>query len=148
MEVILMKYVENLGFEYDIVEVKPGYARNFLIPNGMVALATPKAKKELKKKLADRAKEEEILIKNAQQIVAKLNTIKVVLKAKSGTEGKLFGSLNNQNLAEELLKLGIEIDKKQIKIAGNTIRKIGNFTAKIRLHRLVEYEYEFEVVGI
>ncbi|MCB9202884.1 MAG: 50S ribosomal protein L9 [Flavobacteriales bacterium] len=147
MEIILTQDVENLGLEFDIVNVKPGYARNFLIPQGSAKLATPQEKENLNKILKEREAEEKALIDNANQVVAKLKEIAISIKAKVGSGDKLFGSINNQNLSEELAKQGIEIEKKYIKIPGNTIKRIGKAVAKIRLHRTVEHDYEFEVVA-
>lgn len=148
MEVILLKDIENLGLKYDIINIKPGYVRNFLIPNGLVSLATIEAKKELTKKLENQATEEKILIEESKKIINKLKDTKIILKAKIGSKDKLFGSINTKILSEELIKHNIKIDKKYIKIPGNNIKKIGKYTAKIRLHRLVEYQFEFEVTGI
>lgn len=147
MEVILLQDIENLGLKYDIINVKSGYGRNFLIPKSLVALATPNAKKELKKKLENQLAEEKTRIEEAQQIINKLKNTSIVLKAKIGSKDKLFGSINNKNISEELLKLNINIDKKYIKIPGNSIKKIGKYHAKIRLHRLVEHEFEFEIIS-
>ena len=102
MEIILTKDVENLGLEFDLVNVKPGYARNFLIPQGLAFLATPKAKANLEQTLAARAAEEAVLIAKANEIVSKLKEIKLVLEAKAGSGDKLFGSINNQDVAQEL----------------------------------------------
>jgi large subunit ribosomal protein L9 len=147
MEIILTKDVENLGLQFDLVNVKPGYARNFLIPQGLALLATPKAKANLEQTLATRAAEEATLVAKANEIVSKLKDIKLVLEAKAGAGDKLFGSINNQDVAQELAKQGVDVDKKYIKIPGNTIKRLGKSTAKIRLHRTVEYDYEFDVVA-
>lgn len=147
MEIILTKDVENLGLEFDLVNVKPGYARNFLIPQGLALLATPKAKANLDQILAARAADEAALIAKANEIVSKLKEIKLVLEAKAGAGDKLFGSINNQDVAQELAKQGVEVDKKYIKIPGNTVKRLGKSTAKIRLHRTVECDYEFDVVA-
>ncbi len=147
MEVILKQDVENLGLEFDVVNVKPGYARNFLIPQGHALLATPKNKAALEATLKEREAEEAALVKVANDIIAKLKDITVSIPAKVGTGDKLFGSVNNHDLAEALAKGGVEIEKKYIKIPGNTIKRLGKYTAKIRLHRTVEYDYPFDVVS-
>ena len=147
MEIILKKDVENLGLEFDTVNVKPGYARNFLIPQGYALLATPKNKAALAATLEARKEEEDKLIAAATAIINKLKSTPVTISAKAGTGDKLFGSINNANLSEALAKAGVEVDKKYIKIPGNTIKRIGKFTAKIRPHRNVEFDYEFEVVS-
>ena len=147
MEIILKKDVENLGLEFDTVNVKPGYARNFLIPQGYALLATPKNKAALEATLEARKEEEAKLIAAANAIIEKLKTTTVSIAAKVGTGDKIFGSINNATLAEELAKAGVEVDKKYIKIPGNTIKRTGKFSAKVRPHRNVEFEYEFEVVS-
>lgn len=147
MEIILKKDVENLGLEFDTVNVKPGYARNFLIPQGYALLATPKNKAALEATLEARKEEEAKLIAAATAIIEKLKATIISISAKVGTGDKIFGSINNATLAEELAKAGVEVDKKYIKIPGNTIKRTGKFSAKVRPHRNVEFEYEFEVVS-
>lgn len=147
MEVILKQDVENLGLEFDVVSVKPGYARNFLIPKGFALLATPKNKAALEATLKEREEEEAAQVKAANDIVAKLKEVVVSIPAKVGAGDKLFGSINNSDLAEALAKAGVNVDKKYIKIPGNTIKRLGKYTAKIRLHRTVEYDYSFDVVS-
>ena len=147
MEIILKKDVENLGLEFDTVSVKPGYARNFLIPQGYAVLATPKNKAILSATLEARKEEEAKLIAAAQTIVEQLKKTSVSIAAKVGAGDRLFGSVNNINLAEALASAGINVDKKYIRIPGNSIKRLGRFSAKIRLHREVEHEYEFEIVS-
>ena len=147
MEIILKKDVENLGLEFDTVSVKPGYARNFLIPQGYAVLATPKNKAILSATLEARKEEEAKLIAAAQTIVEQLKKTSVSIVAKVGAGDRLFGSVNNINLAEALANAGINVDKKYIRIPGNSIKRLGRFSAKIRLHREVEHEYEFEIVS-
>lgn len=147
MEIILKKDVENLGLEFDTVNVKPGYARNFLIPQGFALLATPKNKAALEATLEARKEEEAKLIATANGVVEQLKKTTVTIPAKVGTGDKLFGSINNADLAEALGKAGVSVDKKYIKIPGNTIKRTGKFSALIRLHRNVEYNYEFDIVS-
>ena len=147
MEIILKKDVENLGLEFDTVNVKPGYARNFLIPQGYALLATPKNKAALEATLEARKEEEAKLIAAANAIIEKSKATTISISAKAGAGDKIFGSINNATLAEELAKAGVEVDKKYIKIPGNTIKRTGKFSAKVRPHRNVEFEYEFEVVS-
>lgn len=147
MDIILKKDVENLGLEFDTVNVKPGYARNFLIPQGFAVLATPKNKANLEAVLETRKEEEAKLVAAAQAKVEQLKKTPVTIAAKVGSGDKLFGSINNANLSEELAKAGVEIDRKYIKIPGNTIKRTGKFEALVRLHRNVEYNYEFNVVS-
>lgn len=147
MDIILKQDVENLGFEFEIVSVKPGYARNYLIPQGKAVIATAKQREELNKTLETRKAEEAALISAAQEKSAKLNGLEVKIEAKVGSGDKLFGSVNNADLAEALNNAGVEIEKKNIKIPGNTIKRMGKNTAKIRFHREVEVDFEFEVIA-
>lgn len=147
MDIILKQDVENLGFEFEIVSVKPGYARNFLIPNGKAVIATAKQREELNKALETRKAEEASLIAAATEKSSKLNGLEVKIEAKVGAGDKLFGSVNNGDLADALNKAGVEIEKKNIKIPGNTIKRIGKSSAKIRFHREVEIDFDFEVVA-
>ena len=147
MDIILKKDVENLGLEFDTVSVKPGYARNFLIPQGFALLATPKNKAALEATLEARKEEEAKLIATANGVVEQLKKTSITIPAKVGSGDKLFGSINNADLAEALGKAGVSVEKKYIKIPGNTIKRTGKFTALIRLHRNVEYNYEFDIVS-
>jgi len=147
MDVILKQDVENLGFEFEIVSVKPGYARNFLIPQGKAVVATAKQREELAQTLETRKADEEALIAAANEKSAKLNGLEIKIEAKVGSGDKLFGSVNNADLAEALNNAGVEIEKKNIKIPGNTIKRMGKNTAKIRFHRDVEVDFEFEVIA-
>lgn len=147
MNIILKKDVENLGLEFDIVSVKPGYARNFLMPQGYALLATPKNKAALEATLEARKEEEAKLIAEANAKVEQLKKTTITIEAKAGNNGKLFGSINNANLSEELAKAGVIIDRKYIKIPGNSIKRTGTVEALIRLHRNVEYTYSFNIVS-
>ncbi|MDO5509287.1 MAG: 50S ribosomal protein L9 [Weeksellaceae bacterium] len=147
MDVILKKDIENLGFEYEIVSVKPGYGRNYLFPQGLASLATPKARKELAETLEARRAEEESLIADATNKINSIKDLELVLEAKAGAGDKLFGSINNADVADQLSKLGVEVDKKFIRIPGNSIKRLGNYTGKIKLHREVESDFNFSVVA-
>ncbi len=148
MEIILLKDVENLGFTDDIVSVKNGYGRNYLIPQGYAILATPSAKKVLAEKLKQRAFKEKHIVEEAQNLAEKLKALQIKIPAKVGAGDKLFGSINNQNLAEALEKEGFEIEKKFISVIGGNVKRIGKYDAKIRLHRDVIVDLEFEVTPI
>ncbi|WP_035336834.1 50S ribosomal protein L9 [Dokdonia sp. PRO95] len=147
MELILKKDVENLGFADDLVEVKNGYGRNYLIPNGHAVLATPSAKKVLAENLKQRAHKEQKFVDDAQKQADKLNGLEVKISAKTGDGDKLFGSINNADVAEYLAKEGISIDKKFISIAGNTVKRLGNYEAKVRFHKNVVATLPFDVVA-
>lgn len=147
MELILKKDVEKLGFKDDIVEVKNGYGRNFLIPQGAAVLATPSAKKVLQETLKQRSYKEQSDIKEAKAQAEKLNSVEIKLTAKAGAGDKIFGSLNNADLADALAKEGIEIDKKYISIAGGNIKRLGQYEATLRFHREVVTTFSFDVVA-
>ncbi len=146
MELILKKDVEGLGFKDDIVTVKNGYGRNYLIPLGVAKLATPSAKKVLAENIRQRAFKEKKLIEDANTTAEALKALEIKIPAKVGSGEKLFGSVNNINLAEALEKEGFEIDKKYISVVGGNVKRIGRYNAVIRLHREVTADVEFEVI--
>lgn len=145
MEVILKKDVENLGFINDLVEVKNGYGRNFLIPQGMAMLATPSAKKVLAETLRQRAHRDEKLMKDAKKVAATLEEVTLKIMSKSADGDKLFGSVTNADVSEALAKQGQEFEKKFISIDGRNIKRVGNYVAHIRLHRDLVFDLPFEV---
>jgi len=147
MELILKKDVENLGFADDIVNVKNGYGRNYLIPRGHAVLATPSTKKVLAETLKQRSYKETKVVEDAQQEAEKLNDLELKITAKTGEGDKLFGSVSNANLAEALEKEGIILEKKFITIAGGIIKRTGKYDAKIRFHREVVADLSFDVVA-
>ena len=147
MEIILKQDVENLGLEFDTVNVNPGYARNFLLPQGIALLATPKNKAALEATLESRKEEEAKLVATANAVVDQLKKTSIVIPAKVGSGDRLFGSINNADLAAALAKAGVNVDKKYIKIPGNTIKRTGTVSALIRLHRSVEYNFDFSIVS-
>ena len=147
MELILKKDVENLGFKDDIVTVKNGYGRNYLIPYGYAVLATPSAKKVLAETLKQRAYKEASMVKKAQETAEALKSLELKIAAKTGEGDKLFGSVSNANLAEVLAEAGHEIDKKFISIGGGLVKRLGKYSAKVRLHRDVIVDLPFEVVA-
>jgi len=147
MELILKKDVENLGFTDDIVIVKNGYGRNFLLPQGLAVLATPSTKKVLAETLKQRAFKDKKIIEDAQKEADKLNGLEIKIASKSGEGNKLFGSVSNANLATALENNGVAIDKKYITIAGGLIKRTGQYDAKIRFHRDVVSNLSFEVIA-
>ncbi len=147
MELILKQDVENLGFKDDIVTVKSGYGRNFLIPQGHAVMATPSAKKVLAETLKQRAYKEKSIVDAAQKTAEALKTLEIKIASKVGTGDKLFGSVNNIDLANALQQAGHEIDKKFISIAGGTVKRLGKYDSVIRLHREVSVDLPFEVVA-
>ena len=145
MELILKEDVEHLGFKDDLVVVKNGYGRNFLIPQGKAILATISAKKVLAEKLKQSQVKEKQAIEEANKIVKKLEKLELKISAKSEND-KLFGSVTNSEISKELSSEGFEIEKKCIQLS-SSIKKIGSYTAKIRLHREVYYDLNFDVVS-
>ncbi len=147
MEVILKHDVENVGYKDDVLTVKNGYARNYLIPYGHAELATKGAKKMLAENIKQRMHKEEQVIKDATATAEALKELAVKITAKVGKDNKLFGSINNANLAEELAKAGHHIDRKFIQIIGGTVKATGPYSASVRLHREVIVDLEFEVAA-
>ena len=147
MELILRQDVEGLGFKDDIVTVKNGYGRNFLIPQGVATLATESAKKVLAENLRQRAFKEKKIIDDANELAEALKALEIKIAAKVGTGDKLFGSVNNINVSEALEKAGHEIEKKYINVEGGNIKRLGKYNAIIRLHREVSVDLEFEVIA-
>ncbi|SFR31181.1 large subunit ribosomal protein L9 [Robiginitalea myxolifaciens] len=146
MELILKQDVENLGFKDDLVTVRNGYGRNFLIPQGKAVLATPSAKKVLAENLKQKAHKEKQAIEAAEKTAEALKSLEVKISAKVGEADKLFGSVTNADLSAALEKEGHDIEKKFISIKGGAIKRAGPYTADIRLHREVQVEFDFEVV--
>lgn len=147
MELILKQDVQDLGFKDDVVTVKNGYGRNFLIPKGLADLATPSAKKVLAENLKQRAHKEKKVIDEAQKIANNLKALEIKISAKVGAGDKLFGSISNIDLATSLEKAGQTIDRKFVTIQGGTVKRTGPYNAKIRLHREVIVDFPFEVVA-
>ena len=147
MELILKEDVQNLGFKDDLVSVKNGYGRNFLIPHGLALLATPSAKKVLAENLRQRAHKEKKIVDAANKIAEALKALELKIAAKTGAGDKLFGSVTTIDLAAAIQKEGHEIDKKFISISGGSVKRTGPYNAQIRLHRDVVVDFPFEVVA-
>lgn len=146
MEVILKEDVINLGYKDDIVNVKRGYGRNYLIPTGKAVIATESARKVLAENLRQRAHKLAQIKANAEELAAKINDITLTIKAKTSSTGTIFGSVNNIQVAEELAKLGHEIDRKIIVIKDN-IKEVGTYTAVVKLHKEVSATINLNVVS-
>ena len=144
MELILKQDVQNLGFKDDVVTVKAGYGRNFLIPQGFAALATPSAKKVLAENLKQRAHKEAKVVADAKALAETLKAIEIKLFAKAGGE-KLFGSISNADIAVALQANGQSIDRKFI--TSGIVKRTGKYNATIRLHREVIIELPYEIVA-
>ena len=146
MKVILKENIEKLGFKDEIVDVKNGFARNFLIPKNKAVIATENAIKVLNEKLRQQESRLNEEIENANKTVEELSKLSIVIKSKLQEDGKkLFGSISSKQLVDEIGKQGIEIDRKFIKLS--SIKEIGSYTAEIRLHRKVNCSIEFKVVS-
>lgn len=146
MEVILKEDVINLGYKDDIVNVKRGYGRNYLIPTGKAVIATESARKVLAENLRQRAHKLAQIKTNAEELAAKINDITLTIKAKTSSTGTIFGSVNNIQVAEELAKLGHEVDRKIIVIKDN-IKEVGTYTAVVKLHKEVSATINLNVVS-
>lgn len=144
MELILKQDVQDLGFKDDVVTVKPGYGRNFLIPQGFAVLATPSAKKVLAENLKQKAHKEAKMIDDAKKLAEVLKAVDIKITAKAGGE-KLFGSVTNMDIAEALEKAGQNIDRKFI--TSGIVKRTGKYTANVRLHRDVVVELPYEVIA-
>ena len=147
MELILKQDVENLGFKDDIVTVKNGYGRNYLIPQGYAVLATTSAKKVLAEDLKQKAHREAKIVEDANKIAETIKGLEIKIASKVGAGDKLFGSVNNIDLAEAFAKSGNDIDKKYIKVVGGSVKRLGKYNASVRLHRDVIADITFEVVA-
>lgn len=147
MELILKEDVQNLGFKDDVVTVKNGFGRNYLIPQGLAAMATPSAKKVLAENLRQKAHKEKKVIDGANKTADALKELEIKIGAKVGAADKLFGSVTTIDLAAALEKAGHEIDRKYISIKGGAVKRAGPYEAQIRLHREVLVDLPFEVVA-
>ena len=147
MELILKQDVANLGFKDDIVSVKNGYGRNFLIPQGIAVLATTSAKKVLAETLKQRAYKEQNIVKEANKLAEAIKGLELKITAKTGEGDKLFGSIGSADLAEALNAEGHELEKKFISIAGGLVKRLGKYNATVRLHRDVIVELPFDVIS-
>ena len=147
MELILKHDVEGLGFKDDVVTVKNGYGRNFLIPAGKAILATISAKKVLAENLKQRAFKEKKIVDEANTIAEALKALEIKISAKVGSGDKLFGSVNNIDLAAAIEKEGHSIDKKFINVTGGNVKRLGKYNAIIRLHRDVAVDFPFEIIA-
>jgi len=147
MEIILLQDVARLGSKDDVLTVKNGFGRNFLIPQKMAVIATESAKKVLAENTKQRAHKEAKAKDLSLSVAERLKTVQLVIGAKTSSTGKIFGSVNTIMLAEAINSKGFEIDRKQIMISEEHIKEIGNYIAKIKLHKEVIIELPFEVVS-
>ncbi|MBU2652324.1 MAG: 50S ribosomal protein L9 [Bacteroidetes bacterium] len=147
MEVILKQDIPTLGYKDDVVKVKDGYARNFLIPKGLAILATESSRKVVAEVKRQKAFKDEKIRKEAEIMAEALKKVKLTIGAKAGTSGKIFGSVNNVQIADALKEKNYDIDRKRILVDGESIKEIGSYKAKINLHKEISVEIEFEVIA-
>jgi large subunit ribosomal protein L9 len=146
MDIILKQDVNNLGYKNDIVTVKPGYGRNYLIPKGMAILATERNRKILAEEMRQQAHKEEKIKNEALDKAKALEGLKLQIPAKAGTSGKIFGSVNSIMIANAIKEAtNLEVDRKQIVLNEDAIKELGDYTAKIRLHKEVTVNVGFTV---
>jgi large subunit ribosomal protein L9 len=148
MEVILKQDIKNLGNADDLVKVKNGYAVNYLIPQGMAVMATPSVKKQHEETIRQRAHKEEKFRADAEALKAKLEAAVIKIAAKVSSKGKVFGSVGTIQVADELAKQGIDIEKKNIQIEGvDAAKEVGEYTADIKCYKDIKAKVKFEVVS-
>jgi large subunit ribosomal protein L9 len=146
MEVILKKDIQELGFVHDVVNVKAGYANNYLIPHGFAELATASAKKVNQETLRQKAFKEEKIRKESESLAKKLENITVKIGAKAGQTGKIYGSVNAIQIAEAIKEqFNYEVDRKKIHLEGESIKEVGTYKAFVRLHKDIQVKINFEV---
>lgn len=145
MEIILKQDVDNLGYKDQIVNVKPGFANNFLIPSGQAVLATASAKKAHAEVLRQRAHKEEKMVSDAQVIASKISAMALTLVVKASQTGKIFGAVTTTDIAEAIAVKGVEVDKRNIKV--ETIKTTGEYTASIRIYKEVVAEVTLQVIS-
>jgi len=146
MEVILKQDVKNLGYKDDVVSVKPGYGRNFLIPNNLAEMATVASKKMLTETVKQRSFKEQKVKTVAEAAAAKLKDLVIKVGAKVGESGKIFGSVTSVQLADAIKKLGYDVDRKNITMSEDGVKTVGTYTADVRFHKEVVGTVTFEVV--
>ncbi len=147
MEIILKKDVAQLGHADDIVEVKTGYAVNYLIPQGYATLATPSAKKVLAENLRQRAHKEAKFIADAEALAAKLAETTVSVAAKVSENGKIYGSVTTAQIADALVAAGINVDKKDITVISDSVKELGTFEASVKCYKAIKGTFKFEIVA-
>ncbi len=147
MDIILREDVKNVGNKNDIVSVKTGFARNFLIPNGKAIVATESARKVVAEVVRQQSHKAAKAMEAAQGIVDNLNKLTVKIGAKAGESGKIFGSVNNIQLAEAIQAAGYDVERKQITLSNDTIKELGSYEAKVKVYKDVFATVKFDVVA-
>ena len=147
MNVILLETVENLGGIGDLVKVKPGYGRNFLLPQGKAALATPENMKAIEARRAELEKAAAEELAKAKERAKAFEGVKLVIQANAGSEGKLFGSVGPIDIVESLAAVQIEVERAEVRMADGPIQEVGDFVVGLHLHSEVNVEVAVKVVG-
>ncbi|HQV99675.1 MAG TPA: 50S ribosomal protein L9 [Bacteroidia bacterium] len=147
MDIILKQDLDNLGYADEIVKVRPGYARNFLIPNGLAIIANEENRKVLAETMKQRAHKAQKIKGGAEEQAKKLEAMVIKIGAKVGESGKIYGSVNALQLADALSKLGVEVDRKKIHLDSEHIKTLGTYSAVVNLHKDVKAKVNFEVVA-
>jgi large subunit ribosomal protein L9 len=148
MKVILKQDVQGLGYANEIVKVKDGYARNYLLPQGYAKILTESSEKELNEMLKQKSFKEQKVRKEAETLAKALESITLKIGAKAGTTGKIFGSVNNLQIADAIKEqFNYTIDRKKIHVDGESIKELGSYTAKVNLHKEIKVDVKFEVIA-
>ena len=146
MQIILTQDIETLGHKDDIVIVKDGYARNYLIPKKMAVIATESARKVLEENKRQRAHKEAKIKNDAQSLATRMANLKLTIGVKASSTGKIFGSVTPLMISEAINKNGFEIERKQVVVADDHIKEVGSYTVKVKLHKDVLVEIPMEVI--
>ncbi len=146
MEIILTQDINGLGYKNDTVTVKPGYGRNYLIPQGFAIIANTSNQKKIQENIRQAAHKAEKLKKDAEEVAAKIGDLTLEIKTKAGESGKIFGAVTTVQIAEGLKEKGFDIDRKKIAISGD-IKQLGEYKASIDLHKEVKKEITLQVVA-
>lgn len=146
MEVILKQDVQGLGYKNDIVKVKPGYGRNYLIPQGLAVIASPSNKKMIEENIRQAAHKAAKIKQDAEHLAAKIGDLTVVIKTKAGETGKIFGSVTPLQVSEALKAQGFDIDRRKISFREQP-RQVGTYTAILDLHKEVKHEIKVNVIA-
>lgn len=148
MKVILKQDVTNLGYQNEIVKVKNGYARNYLIPQGIAIMLTPSSEKEHTEMMKQKAFKEEKIRKESETLAKALENITVKVGAKAGTSGKIFGSVNAIQIADAIKsQFNYDIDRKKIMVDGESVKELGTYSAKVNIYKDIKVDIKFEVIA-
>lgn len=147
MEIILVQDVEKLGHKDDIIIVKDGFARNYLIPQKMAIIATSSAKKVMAENKRQRAHKEAKIKQDAEKLAGRMTNLKITIGVKASQTGKIFGSVTPLLIAEAIQKSGYDVERKQIVVTDDHIKEVGNYAVKIKLHKEVYIDVDLEVVA-